>query len=159
MSLYKRISLSINDYTGTLTKNIKFYVNDCLDLIFTIKSWDIRNKLATGTTDSTLTLEDITANLLVETPNETDTIESTQISGNDIKFRLEKRFTKLPGVGRMQLMLIDSDGCEVKTPEFSFEIKNTINEELDNNTTNVITVYATEDGKILLTEDGKILIN
>ena len=38
MSLYKRISLNINDYTGTLTKNIKFYVNDCLDLIFTIKS-------------------------------------------------------------------------------------------------------------------------
>ena len=158
MSLYKRISLSINDYTGVIVPNIKFYVNDCLDLIFNIKSWDIRNKLATGTTDSTLTLEDITANLLVETPNETDTIESTQITGNDIKFRLEKRFTKLPGVGRMQLMLIDSDGCEVKTPEFSFEIRRTINEELDNIQI-VLKAYMTEDNKILLTEDGKILIN
>ena len=158
MSLYKRISLSINDYTGTIVPNIKFYVNDCLDLIFNIKSWDIRNKLATGTTDSTLTLEDITANLLVETPNETDTIEATQISGNDIKFRLEKKFTKLPGVGRMQLMLIDSDGCEVKTPEFSFEIKKTINESLDD-TPVAYQAYITEDGKILLTEDGKIITN
>ena len=158
MSLYKRISLSINDYAGTIVPNIKFYVNDCLDLIFNIKSWDIRNKLATGTTDSTLTLEDITANLLVETPNETDTIESTQIAGNDITFRLEKRFTKLPGVGRMQLMLIDSDGCEVKTPEFSFEIKKTINEELDDIPV-TYQAYTTEDGKILLTEDGKIIIN
>lgn len=158
MSLYKRISLNINDYTGTLTKNIKFYVNDCLDLIFTIKSWDIRNELTTDTTDSTLTLEDITAKLLVETPNETDTIEATQITGNDITFRFEKRFTKLPGVGRMQLMLIDTDGCEVKTPEFPFEIRRTINEELD-----VVPVtyqaYTTEDGKLLLTEDGKIIIN
>lgn len=158
MSLYKRISLNINDYTGTLTKNIKFYVNDCLDLIFTIKSWDIRNELTTDTTDSTLTLEDITAKLLVETPNEADTIEATQILGNDITFRLEKRFTKLPGVGRMQLMLIDTDGCEVKTPEFPFEIKRTINEELDDVPV-TYQAYTTEDGKILLTEDGKILTN
>ena len=158
MSLYKRISLNINDYTGTIVPNIKFYVNDCLDLIFNIKSWDIRNRLSTDTTNSTLTLEDITANLLVETPNETDTIEATQISGNDIKFRLEKRFTKLPGVGRMQLMLIDSDGCEVKTPEFPFEIRKTINESLDD-TLATYQAYITEDGKLLLTEDGKILIN
>ena len=158
MSLYKRISLSINDYTGIIVPNIKFYVNDCLDLIFNIKSWDIRNRLSTDATDSTLTLEDITANLLIETPNETDTIEATKIVGNDITFRLEKRFTEIPGIGRMQLMLVDTDGCEVKTPEFSFEIRRTINEELDNIQI-VLKAYMTEDNKILLTEDGKILIN
>ena len=158
MSLYKRISLSINDYTGAIVPNIKFYVNDCLDLIFNIKSWDIRNKLSTDTTNSTLTLENMTANLLVETPNETDTIESTRIEGNDITFRFEKKFTNLPGTGRMQLMLIDSDGCEVKTPEFSFEIRSTINESLDNIPI-VYQAYTTEDGKLLLTEDGKIIIN
>ena len=158
MSLYKRISLSINDYTGIIAPNIKFYVNDCLDLIFNIKSWDVRNKLTTDKTDSTLTLENMSANLLVESPNETDTIEATQITGNDIKFRLEKKFTKIPGVGRMQLMITDSDGCEVKTPEFSFEIRKTINEELDNVPV-TYQAYTTEDGKILLTEDGKIIIN
>ena len=158
MSLYKRISLNINDYTGAIVPNIKFYVNDCLDLIFNIKSWDIRNRLSTDTTNSTLTLEDITANLLVETPNETDTIEATQIVGNDIKFRFEKKFTKLPGIGRMQLMLIDSDGCEVKTPEFPFEIKRTINESLDDIPI-TYQAHTTEDGKILLTEDGKIIID
>ena len=158
MSLYKRISLSINDYTGIIAPNIKFYVNDCLDLIFNIKSWDVRNKLTTDKTDSTLTLENMSANLLVESPNETDTIEATQIAGNDIKFRLEKKFTKIPGVGRMQLMITDSDGCEVKTPEFSFEIRKTINEELDNVPV-TYQAYTTEDGKILLTEDGKIIIN
>ena len=100
----------------------------------------------------------MSANLLVEAPNETDTIEATQLEGNDIKFRLEKKFTKIPGVGRMQLMLIDSDGCEVKTPEFSFEIRKTINESLDD-TLATYQAYITEDGKLLLTEDGKILIN
>ena len=158
MSLYKRISLTINDYTGVIVPNIKFYVNDCLDLIFNIKSWDIRNKLSTDATDSTLTLENMSANLLVESPNETDTIESTQITGNDITFKLEKRFTKLPGVGRMQLMLIDSDGCEVKTPDCSFEIRKTINESLDDGPI-TYQVYTTQDGKILLTEDGKIITN
>ena len=154
MSLYKRISLSINDYTGIIAPNIKFYVNDCLDLIFNIKSWDIRNKLSADTTNSTLTLENMSANLLVETPNETDTIESTRIEGNDITFRFEKKFTKLPGVGRMQLMLIDSDGCEVKTPEFQFEIRNTINENYDSG----LVALTTEDGKVLLSEDGKIIL-
>ena len=158
MSLYKRISLSINDYTGIIAPNIKFYVNDCLDLIFNIKSWDVRNKLSTDKTDSTLTLENMSANLLVESPNGTDTIEATQLSGNEIKFRLEKKFTKIPGVARMQLMITDSDGCEVKTPEFSFEIRKTINEELDNVPV-TYQAYTTEDGKILLTEDGKIIIN
>ena len=155
MSLYKRISLTINDYTGVIVPNIKFYVNDCLDLIFNIKSWDIRNKLSADTTNSTLTLENMTANLLVETPNETDTIESTRIEGNDIIFRFEKKFTKLPGVGRMQLMLIDSDGCEVKTPEFTFEIKATINENYDSG----LVALTTEDGKVLLSEDGKIILS
>ena len=157
MSLYKRISLTIND-TGIIVPNIKFYINDCLDLIFNIKSWDIRNELSADTTDSTLTLENMSASLLVEAPNKTDTIEATQIEGNDIKFRLEKKFTKLPGVGRMQLMLIDSDGCEIKTPEFSFKIRRTINEELDDIPI-TYQAHTTEDGKILLTEDGKIIVN
>jgi hypothetical protein len=100
----------------------------------------------------------MSASLLVEAPNGTDTIEATQLEGNDIKFRLEKKFTKLPGVGRMQLMLIDSDGCEVKTPEFSFKIKRTINEELDDIPI-TYQAHTTEDGKILLTEDGKIIVN
>lgn len=55
-------------------------------------------------------------------------------------------------------MLIDSDGCEVKTPEFSFEIRRTINESLDDDPI-VYQAYTTEDRKLLLTEDGKIIIN
>ena len=54
----------------------------------------------------------------------------------------------------MQLMLIDSDGCEVKTPEFTFEIKATINENYDSG----LVALTTEDGKVLLSEDGKIIL-
>ena len=158
MSLYKYISLDINYHKVKLTRNIKFYVNDCLDLIFNIKTWDIKNKLSTDMENPTLTLEDITAKLLVESPNGADTIEATQIIDDNIIFRLEKKFTKFPGIGKLQLMLIDSDGCEVKTPEFPFEIRRTINEELDD-TPVVSKAYTTEDNKIILTEDGKILIN
>ena len=158
MSLYKYISLDINYHKVKLTRNIKFYVNDCLDLIFNIKTWDIKNKLSTDKENSTLTLEDITAKLLVESPNGADTIEAAQIIDYNIIFRFEKKFTKFPGIGKLQLMLIDSDGCEVKTPEFPFEIRRTINEELDD-TSVVLKVYTTEDNKIILTEDGKILIN
>ena len=158
MSLYKYIPLNINYNKVSLTRNIKFYVNDCLDLIFNIKTWDIKNKRPTDRESPTLTLEDITAKLLVKSPNGDDTIEATEIIDDNIIFRFEKKFTKFPGTGKLQLMLIDSDGCEVKTPEFSFEIKRTINKELDD-TSVVSKAYTTEDNKIILTEDGKILIN
>ena len=158
MSLYKRISLSINDYTGVIVPNIKFYVNDCLDLIFNIKSWDIRNKLSADTTNSTLTLEDMSAYLLAITPSKTDSIEATTIQGNDIIFRFDQDYTGVPGEGLFQLKLLDSDGCEVKTPKFSFEIKGTIHDELDDIPI-TYQAHTTEDGKILLTEDGKILTN
>ena len=40
--LSKRIDLTIKDYTATLSSEIKFYKNDCLDLIFGIKEYGVK---------------------------------------------------------------------------------------------------------------------
>ena len=59
----------------------------------------------------------------------------------------------------MQIRLTDEDGCELKLPEFEYEVKRTINEDLDNTIPEtVMRALITEDNKLLLSEDGKLLI-
>lgn len=155
MSLSKEIMLTINDYSITLSSSIKFYVNDCLDLIFIVNKWGINN--AKGVKDSTpFDLTDINAELLIENPELNDTIESTSVIQNKIVFRFTNKYTRITGIGKMQLRLTDNDGCELKLPPFNYEIQATICEELDNPTNNE-PIIVTEDGKALLTEDGDTL--
>lgn len=161
MSLSKDITLAIKDYSITVSPaNIKFYVNDCLDLVFTINKWGINNANNNSIlTLNTFPLDGLTAELLVENSEGTDSIESVSIFKNSITFRLTNKYTRYAGKGKMQIRLTDDDGCELKLPEFEYEIKATINEELDSTIPNqVLKAYTTEDSKLLLTEDGKLLL-
>lgn len=161
MSLSKEITLTIKDYSVTLSSPLKFYVNDCLDLIFTINKWGINN----ANNNSILTinvfpLDGLTAQLLIENSEGTDTIEATTVFKNSITFKLTNKYTRAPGgKGKMQIRLTDDDGCELKLPHFEYEVQASINEELDSTIpSQVMRAYATEDNKLLLTEDGKLLL-
>lgn len=156
MSLSKEIILSVGDYSMRLSGNLNFYVNDTLDLIFILNKWGIDNAKSQGDTLG-FDLTDITAYLMIENANLSDSIEAVSIVNNKIIFRLTKKYTILPGIGRMQLKLVDSDGCELKLPPFKYEIQNTINEWNDLNPTNEL-VLATDNRSALLTEDGKLFL-
>lgn len=156
MSLSKRITLTIKDYSMTLSGNLNFYVNDCLDLVFEINKWGIDNKKAT-VNDSKFDLTGITAYLFVENSNLVDSIEATKIEDNEITFKFTNKYTILVGKGRMQIKLVDEDGCELKLPPFNYNIESTINEFADMNPDNE-SVLVSEDGAVLLTEDGKLLM-
>lgn len=160
MSLSKSVTLTINGYSMTLNSPLKFYVNDCLDLIFTINKYGINNANNTSIlTLNTFPLDGLTAELLVENGEGEDAIESTTIFKNSITFKFTNKYTRYPGKGRMQIRLTDDDGCELKLPEFDYEVKATINEELDSTIPNqLMRAYTTEDNKLLLTEDGKLLL-
>ena len=153
MALSKEITLTIKDYSITLSSAIKFYVNDCVDLIFILNRWGIDNDNGVKEANP-FDLAGITADLLVENPGLNDTIEPTTINQNRIVFRFTNKYTRLEGIGRMQLRLRDDDEYELKLPPFSYEIQKSINEMLDDR--NEVTL-ATEDGMALLTEDGNML--
>lgn len=156
--LSKRIELTIKDYTATLSSEIKFYKNDCLDLIFGIKEYGV--KVRNGIAEANLMpINALNAKLLIETPSGVDSIEATSIEGNEITFRLTNTYTQYLGIFRMQIVLMDEDGCKVTTPEFKFEIKASINEEWDegNSPVSYVTVLSNEEGKILTTSDGDII--
>ena len=135
MSLSKNINLTVKDYVAVLSpaKPLLLYVNDCLDLIFTINEFGVKNANSSTSSIKKFPLDGLQAQLFVETAESVDSVESTNVVGNEITFRLTNSITKYIGKGRMQIRLYDEDGCELKLPEFSFEIKGTINEEFNGN--------------------------
>ena len=159
MSLSKEITLIIKDYSIKLSNPLKFYVNDSLKLVFTIKKMEIINANNNNSADY-FPLDGLTAQLLIENSLGTDVIEATSVEGNKISFVFTNKYTRYPGTGKMQIRLTDKDGCELKLPEFRYRVKRTINENLDNTIpeTIIMRTLTTEDNKLLLSEDGKILI-
>lgn len=136
MALSKEILLTVKDYTVILTPNkpLLLYVNDCLDLIFTINQLGVKNANSSNTlTLKEFPLDGLQAQLFVENANQSDYVEATDITGNNITFRLTSKYTQYIGKGKMQIRLYDDDGCELKLPSFEYEIKATINEEFNGN--------------------------
>ena len=160
MSLSKEITLIIKGYSIKLSDPLKFYVNDSLKLVFTIKKMDIINANNINTISADyFPLDGLTAQLLIENLQGTDSIEATTIEGNKISFIFTNKYTRYPGIGKMQIRLTDKDGCELKLPEFKYRVRRTINKNLDNTIPETIMrTLTTEDNKLLLSEDGKILI-
>ena len=160
MSLSKEITLIIKDYSIKLSNPLKFYVNDSLKLVFTIKKMEIINANNINAISADyFPLDGLTAQLLIENSQGTDSIEATAIEGNKISFIFTNKYTRYPGTGKMQIRLTDEDGCELKLPVFRYKVRRTINENLDNTIPETIMrTLTTEDNKLLLSEDGKILI-
>ena len=75
MSLSTNVTLTVNDYDIKLSRNLKFYENDQLKLIFTLNYWGIDN--AKGSSQRVLMpLNALTAILFIETPLGIDSLES-----------------------------------------------------------------------------------
>ena len=90
--------------------------------------------------------------MLIETPHGIDYAESTKIEDNKIVFNLGTKYSQFVGIGRMQIVVKDSDGCRVTLPEFEFEIKESINMNWDRESFDFL---ATEDDSIIIDEFGR----
>ena len=136
MSLSKEIFLTVKDYTAILSPNkpLLLYVNDCLDLVFTINQLGVKNANSSSVLQlKEFPLDGLQAQLFIENANQSDSVESTSIVGNQITFRLTSKYTQYIGKGKMQIRLYDEDGCELKLPPFQYEVEGTINEEFNGN--------------------------
>ena len=149
MSLFKKISLTVNGYNITLSNPIKLYKNDQLELDFEINEYQIvdgkRQKVS---------ITPISAFLYVETPDNQDSIEASNIKSNMVTFYLSSKYTQYIGISRMQIILTDDDGCQISLPPFSFEVKENIydGEVVINNI-----ILKMEDESILTDENGNII--
>ena len=150
MGLSKNITLTIKDYEIKLDKQIKFYENDTIDLCFSILEYGIEVKDGVSI-NKLMPIQALTAYMLIETPQGVDYAESTKIEDNKIVFNLGAKYSQFVGIGRMQIVIKDSDGCRVTLPEFEFEIKRSINTDWDRE----FYFLSTEDDSIITDEFGR----
>ena len=146
MSLFKKISLTVNGYDATLSTPIKLYKNDQLELAFEINEYQIvdgkRQKVS---------INPISAFLYIETPDNHDSIEASDVKFNMVTFYLTSKYTQYIGESRMQIILTDTDGCQVSLPPFSFEVKENI---YDGEVVITNVILTDENGNILADENG-----
>lgn len=134
MGISKKIEVIVKDnYEIKLSTLLQFYKNDALNLRFTISEYNLifeNNKLLRQKTPIVAEI----AKLLIETPDGVDFTEPTKITGNEICFFVDSKFTKNIGFTRMQIILKDRDGCRVTLPEFKMEIREPIGDEKQGST-------------------------
>ena len=153
MSLSTNITLTVNDYEIKLSRNLKFYENDQLKLIFTLNYWGIDN--ANGVTQKVLMpLNALSAVLFIETPLGVDSIESSTIENNVVTFYLTSNQTQHIGISRMQMQLSDEDGCQVTLPPMEFEVRENI---YDNEVILSQVLLADENKNIVVSENGNVI--
>ena len=157
MSLYKEVTLTVSNYSSKLNSDIQFYKNDALDLIFNIYEYGIQVKQR-GSSYRMMPINPLKAKLLIETPFGVDSVESARIEENQVVFFLDDSYTQNVGKSKMQIVLLDDDGCKVTLPSFEIEIKRSINEKWDGEDVIYPTILLTDDGNVILADEDTALI-
>ena len=150
MGLSKDILLTIKNYEVKLDKDIKFYEYDTINLCFSIMEYGIVVKDGVSV-NKLMPIQALKAYMLIETPDKKDYAEATKIEDNKVVFNLGNKYSRFIGVGRMQIVIKDADGCRITLPEFPFEIKESINTGWDD----TIDFLETEHGVIIADELGR----
>lgn len=153
MALSTNITLTVSDYDIKLSRNLKFYENDQLKLIFTLNYWGIDN--ANGVTQKVLMpLNALSAILFIETPLGVDSIESATIEENVVTFYLTSNQTQYIGISRMQIQLSDADGCQITLPPMEFEVRENI---YDDEVILSQVLLADENENVVVDENGNAI--
>jgi hypothetical protein len=154
LSLSKKINLTVSGYDIKLSDSLKFYKNDQLKLMFEINEYGIDYENKSKQRVLMPIAEPMKAYLLIENPDGIDKIGSAEIESNCVSFYLSEECTQYVGVSRLQIVLLDNDGCKITLPSFDFEIQENIYGNLS-----AIEEIITDIGReILVTDDGSILI-
>lgn len=154
MSLSKKINLTVSGYDIKLSDSLNFYKNDQLKLMFEINEYGIDYENKSKQRVLMPIAEPMKAYLLIENPDGIDKIGSAEIESNCVSFYLSEECTQYVGVSRLQIVLLDNDGCKITLPSFDFEIQENIYGNLS-----AIEEIITDIGReILVTDDGNILI-
>ena len=154
----RKIVVTVNDYNISLSREIKFFQNDTIELCFSIFEYETQQTEGNTYTHGLAQVMPLKAYMLLESPEGNDYVEATSIENNEVVFKLTSKHSNFVGIGRMQIVLKDSNGCRVTLPSFNFEIRENINpywsdidepiipEEPDNPEVTLTSISATYNG-------------
>lgn len=153
----RKILLTVNDYNITLSRDIKLYQNDAIELCFTILQYETTFTEDDRCIHELIQLVPLKAYMLIESPEGEGYVEATSIRSNEVVFRLSRSHTNFAGIGHLQIVLKDANGCRITLPSFSFEIKESINPYWVDDDEPIIPEEPIEED--FVSEDNNIILN
>lgn len=151
-------TVDVANYSSSLSSEIQFFKNDAVDLVFSIYEFGIEVKPNGISKARTMPINPLKAKLLIETPYGVDSVESASIVENEVMFKLDEIYTQNIGKSKMQIVLLDEENYKITLPEFSFEIKKSINEKWDGEDVIYPTILLADDGSVILADEATALI-
>lgn len=130
--LRKNILLTVNNYDIELSRDIKFYEGDNIDLYFTVMEYGTEITKDNKVVHKLMQVCPENAYMLIQSPKGKDFVEATYIKDNNIVFKMGTEHSMYVGKGKMQLIVLDDDGCRATLPDFGFEIAQCINPYWEN---------------------------
>ncbi len=156
MIIENTYTLTVKDYSSKLSSPIKLYCNDKVRLRFILQEYG----LVEGSVSSRKlqAINPVNCYITVQTPLGQDDLEVAEINGNQVTFEIDKKYTSCVGVYKAQIHLITNQGYRRSLPEFSFQVKNTINEDLDGNPLEEVKLILDNSGNCLLSSNNEIIV-
>lgn len=156
MILENTYNLTVKDYTSKLSSPIKLYCNDKVRLRFILQEYGL---VEGGVSSRKLqAINPVNCYLTIQTPLGQDDLEVAEIDGNQVTFDIDSKYTSCVGVYKLQIHLITDKGYRRSLPEVSFQVKNTINEDLDGNPLEEVKLIIDNTGNCLLSSNNEIIV-
>ncbi len=125
MSMIKRVTLTIyeNNRAVKLSTPLNFYKNDSLLIKFEVEKYNFELR-------EFQRVNPLQAVAFIETPDGRDSVETTVIDGQTIEVKLLPKHTSEVGKSKIQFVIRDTDGCQLATPPFTYEVEPLINDAI-----------------------------
>lgn len=156
MSLIKKIDLSVKDYTINLSTPLKLYKGDTVTLVFKLQQfgYEVVAEPTTGMTykmKRMVPINPLGGVLLIESPENKDSVNCAEIRENVIIFKLDSSHTSNLGISKMQIVLEGVEEHRAALPPFDFEVRDIIAEY---DSTHWLDVAVTSNGDVITTRAG-----
>lgn len=149
-------TLTVKDYNTKISSPIKLFVNDKVRLTFKLQEFGLME----GTVSSRV-LKDINpveCAVTIQTPLGMDRVEKALIDGNKVSIDIDPKYTSTVGINTLQIHLKTNQGYQRTLPPIKFEVRNTINEDMDGQPLEEVKIVLDKQGNCLLSSNNEIII-
>lgn len=131
-----------NGYSAILSSPIEVFCGDRIKILLNLYDVQVNVNVSKASKSSRpveIDMSGLTAEIIHQSPGDEDCITEASVFFNTISFVLEDVFTSEIGENKCQIRLKDKNGCKLTFPEFSYTVKESIDDNVNHE------IYATDE--------------
>ena len=149
-------TLTVKDYITKVSTPIKLYVNDKVRLRFKLQEYGLVE--GTVNTRELRSIIPVACKMTIQKPLGLDTVEEATVDGDTVYIDIDSKYTATAGVNLLQIHLKTNKDYQRTLPPIKFEVRNTINEEMDGRPLEEVKILIDDKGTCFLSSNNEIII-